>query len=119
MRKLLRGPRRLYALLGVLSAATAVGVGLAVSMGGAADQPSSEFTVNAKHVSAKVVASQNIDVSSLPQLAQGESTGTTQALKPLLPLSGKLGENGSTAVPTASQVIADTPIGATPGGATF
>src|SRR5207253_6548744 len=53
MGKLLRGPRRLYALLGMLSAATAVGVGLAVSMGGAADQPSSEFTVNAKHVSAK------------------------------------------------------------------
>jgi len=119
MRKLLRGPRRVYALLGVLSAATAVGVSLAVSMGGAADQPSAEFTASAKHVSAKTVAQANIDVSSLPQLAQGESTGETQALKPLLPLSGKLGESGSAAVPTASQIIADTPAGATPGGATF
>jgi len=34
-------------------------------------------------------------------------------------LSGKAGESGSAAIPTANQVIADTPIGATPGGATF
>ena len=120
MRKLLRGPRRVYALLGVLGAATAVAVGL-VSIGGASDQPSAEFTVSATHVTAKTVAAQNIDVSSLPQLAAGEATGTAAMLKDLSPMSEQgleqAKQNAAALAPTANQVVSAAP--ATPGGATF
>ena len=122
MRKLLRGPRRLYALLGVLSAATAVAVGLTVSLGGAADQASVQISVSANAVHAKASgAAAKIDVSSLPQVAQGESTGTPAMLKDLSPLGEQALEqakqNASALAPTANQVASASP--ATPGGATF
>jgi hypothetical protein len=119
MGKFLRSRRRVVALVGVLGAASAVAVGLAVSLGGAADQPSTEVAVNAKTATARVVSQANVDVASLPQLAAGESTGTPQTMKDLSPIGESALEtakqNAPTLAPTASQVMSASP--QTPGGA--
>src|SRR5262245_18637387 len=119
MGKFLRGRRRMVALLGVLGAASAVAVGLAVSLGGAANQPSTEISVTANAAHARVVSQSTVDVSSLPQLAAGESSGNPAMLKDLSPMGEQALEaakqNASALAPTASEVVSASP--KTPGGA--
>jgi len=125
MRKLLSGRRRVYALLGVVSSAAAVAVGIAVSVGGASGEPSVEIGASAKAVSAKVSAPARIDISSLPQLAEGDVVGQTQAFKDLSPMGEaaleQAKQNAEALAPTSNEVLAGAPAGAisTPGGATF
>src|SRR5689334_7409026 len=125
MRKLLGSRRKTFGALSVLGVATAVAVGLSVNLVGAADQPSAEITATASHVTAKASgAAVTVDLGSLPQVAEGVSSGNPAMLKDLSPMGAaaleQAKQNAQATAPLASQTIASAPAGpSTPGGATL